>query len=302
MKAIAPFLFVLLWSSGFIGTKFGLMYVEAGDFLTIRTLLNLVVFAGLILICRQKTMGVKQIAHAMVAGLLIHGTYLIGLNMALKLGMPAGLTAIIVGIQPLLTAFLAVLLLKESLTKIQWGALTFGLVGLCLVVADSFSIEGVGALAIVFTLIGLLGITLGTLYQKRFCQNQPMLTSVFWQYFACIFVFSAFSLYQDAGEIAWQFELIASLAWLVIAVSVGAILLLMYMISQGDAAKVSAYFYLVPPVTALMAWGLFDEQLSEMMILGMLISTASVFVMMRKPSLPVVSNDKLDKKQLSAVS
>ena len=114
--------------------------------------------------------------------------------------MPAGLTAIIVGIQPLLTAFLAVLLLKESLTKIQWGALAFGLVGLCLVVADSFTIEGVGALAIVFTLIGLLGITLGTLYQKRFCQNQPMLTSVFWQYFACIFVFS--SLWDGMGYIA----------------------------------------------------------------------------------------------------
>ncbi len=283
MKKAIPFLFVFLWSTGFIGTKYGLMFVGSGDFLTIRTLLNIIVFALLVIVLKQKHLSIRQIFHAMITGLLIHGAYLAGVNIALKSGLPAGLSAIIVGLQPLLTALLAMIVLKEKLKPIQWAALGLGLAGLMMVVSNSLSMSGISLSAIGFAVMALFGITIGTLYQKKHCQNQPMVTSVFWQYFACAFVFGAMSYYQDGGEIVWRFELIASLAWLVFGLSVAAILLLMYMIEQGDASKVTAYFYLVPPVTALEAWWIFDETLSIAMVVGMAICALSVFLVIRKP-------------------
>lgn len=282
MKKTIPFLFVFLWSTGFIGTKYGLLYASSGDFLSMRTLANIAIFACLIFIFKQKKLSLTHIFHAMITGLFIHGAYLGGVYSAIEAGLPAGMTAIIVGLQPILTAFIAMLVLKERFSIIQWWALLIGLLGLAMVVSGGLQITNISIQAIAFAILALLGITIGTIYQKRFCQNQPLLPNVFWQYFACIFVFSGLSYWQQSAPIQWHMEFVLSLAWLVVALSVVAILLLLYMIEQGDAAQVSAYFYLVPPVTALQAWFLFNESLSSLTLVGMMLCVLSVFIVIRQ--------------------
>jgi len=293
MKKFIPFLFVLLWSTGFIGTKYGLMYSSSGDFLALRTIANLIIFAVLVLMIKRNKLSGRQIFHAMITGLLIHGIYLGGVYSAIELELPAGLAAIIVGVQPLLTALIAVVILNERMTPLQWAALLLGLVGLMMVVSGSLQYQQISVQAILLAIFALFGITIGTIYQKRFCQNQPLLPSVFWQYFACLFVFIGISYWQQPSSIEWNVEFILSLTWLVLALSVAAILLLLYMIKQGDAAKVSSYFYLVPPMTAIEAWYLFDESLSLIMLLGMLLCAISVFIVVKKNN-KIANNENLN--------
>ncbi len=284
MNKVIPFLFIFLWSTGFIAIKYGLQYSSSGDFLMLRTLANLAVFSVLIFFISKRDFKQFNIVHAMVTGLFIHGAYLVGVFFAIDQGMPAGVTGIIVGFQPLLTAFIAMVVLNEKLSKLQWLALLLGLLGLTLVVSGSLKLTSVSLWGITLAVIALFGITIGTIYQKRFCQNQPLLPSVFWQYVPCLFLFSFISLAQQAPAIEWHLNFFLSLAWLVVALSVVAILLLMYLLEHGGAAKVSSYFYLVPPLTALEAWYLFDEALTTNTIIGMLLCAVSVFMVMRKPS------------------
>ena len=214
----------------------------------------------------------------MITGIFIHGAYLGGVFAAIELGIPAGLTAIIVGLQPLATAMIAIYLCNETIEKSQWLALCLGLLGLILVVSTSLDISGVSNYALGFAFIALIGITLGTLYQKRFCQNQAMLPSVLWQYVASLLLFFPIAYVQDTTPIQWQLPFVLTLLWLIFVLSVAAILLLMYMVKHGNAAKVTSYFYLVPPVTAIEAWLLFDETLSTSSMIGMLLCAFSVFV------------------------
>jgi len=281
LKSIIPLLFVLLWSTGFIGTKYGLDYASSSDFLTLRTLGNIIVFAIFLLFVKKKSLNNIEIFHAMITGLLIHGAYLGGVFAAIEFGIPAGLTAIIVGLQPLFTAMVAIFLFKESIKKSQWLALNFGLLGLVLVVSASLELSGVSILALGFAFIALLGITFGTLYQKRFCQKQPMLPSVLWQYIASLLLFAPISIFQNTAPIQWELPFILSLVWLIFGLSVAAILLLMYMVKHGDATKVTAYFYLVPPMTAIEAFVLFDETLSLTSMFGMVLCALSVFVIIK---------------------
>lgn len=282
LKKLIPFFFVLLWSTGFIGTKYGLPYASVGDFLTLRTLANIIIFFGLLIVFSPAKLTKNQIFHAMVTGILIHGAYLGGVYSAIKLGMPAGLAAIIVGLQPLFTTLLAIALFKSYVSKLQWIALLIGMVGLVMVVATSLNMSGFSLETLLFAFIALIGITVGTLYQKRFCQDQALLPSVYWQYIASLLVFLPITYFGSNEPIQWSFEFIFSLAWLVFALSVVAILLLMYMVKQGDAAKVTAYFYLVPPATAVEAWLLFDEQLAFMTIMGMMLCAFSVYIVTKK--------------------
>jgi drug/metabolite transporter (DMT)-like permease len=288
LKKLIPFLFILLWSTGFIGAKYGLPYASTGDFLSIRTVANIAVFVLLIVILKQPKLTVTQIGHAMVTGLLIHGAYLGGVFGAIEYGIPAGLTAIIVGLQPLFTAMLAVFIFKEKVNRWQWLALVLGMSGLMLVVSASLAFTHVSINALLLAFIALMGITFGTLYQKRFCQKQPLLPSVCWQYIASLVIFLPIVFVSDTQPITWNIEFILCLAWLVLALSVTAILLLMYMVEQGDSSKVTAYFYLVPPATALEAWLLFDEQLAVSSVLGMILCAISVYVV-NKPKQNLVS-------------
>ncbi|GLX79829.1 multidrug transporter [Thalassotalea insulae] len=300
LKQSIPFIFVLLWSTGFIGTKLGLPYASAGDFLILRTLANIAIFAILLLILKQSRLNKSQIFHAMVTGLLIHGAYLGGVYSAIAYGVPAGLAAIIVGLQPLLTSVLAIVVFNTQLARIQWLALFIGLVGLVLVVASGLQLADASFWALAFAFIALFGITLGTLYQKRFCQQQAMLPSVCWQYIASLLVFAPMALFDGGRQVQWSGEFIFSLIWLVLVLSVAAILLLMYMVKQGDTAKVSAYFYLVPPATTIEAWLLFNEQLSLTSFFGMILCALSVYFVIHPKFAKAVLDTRDEVSQSSA--
>ncbi len=274
-----PFLFVGLWSTGFIGARWGLPYIEPFNFLFIRMLLTLVAFLGLILWFKARWPTLKQSGHQMVTGSLIHAGYLGGVFAAIKLELPAGVAAIIVGLQPLLTAFLSKYFLGQSLSQRGWIGLWLGLVGVVVVLGSGvfehqFEVHP-GALAA--ALVALFSITIGTLYQKRFGGGVNLLTASFVQYVATAIWMGLLTFSFETREIIWDPHLMGALAWLVFGLSVSAILLLLFMIREGESAKVASYFYLVPMATTVEAWMLFDEQLSMLALAGIAVTVMGVY-------------------------
>ncbi len=288
-----PALFVLLWSTGFIGAKFGLPYAEPFTFLSIRFALTLAVLLPLAWLFKAPWPRSPSLyGHVAVTGLLVHATYLGGVFYAIALGLPAGLASLLVGLQPLLTAALALPLLGERLAARQWLGLVLGLVGITLVLGGKlapaaghlFDGFGAGALACVFA--SLVAISAGTLYQKRFCTGVPLLAGSVIQYLAAGAALGAGALLLESREVTWTITFAATLAWLVLGLSVAAILLLMALIRRGAASKVASLFYLVPPLTALEAWWLFDETLGPVALAGMAISLTGVVLVSRGQAPP----------------
>lgn len=286
--AAMPGIFVLLWSTGFIGAKFGLPYAEPFTFLFIRFVLTLLLFIPLIWLMRIAWPSSLTLwAHIGVSGLLVHGIYLGGVFYGIYLGMPAGLAALLVGLQPLLTAACAGPLLGEHLTSRQWLGLVLGLVGISLVLGSKlefgnslFTGFGLGALLSVTT--ALLGISLGTLYQKRYCTSMPLLSGAAIQYLAASVLLGVGALLFETRQVDWSLTFALTLGWLVVILSVTAILLLMVLIKKGEASRVASLFYLVPPVTALQAWWLFDERLPLLGLIGMVVAISGVVMVVRK--------------------
>lgn len=283
MIRFVPLAFVLLWSTGFIGARYGLPYIEPFYLLLIRTLLTLGVFGGLILIFRARWPAPRQALHQMVTGALVHGCYLGGVFAAIKWQLPAGVTSILVGLQPVLTAVLAWGLMGQTLQGRQWLGLGLGLLGVMLVLGtglqpDQFELRLEAVLA---ALVALAGISIGTLYQKRFGAGTDLLTGSFYQYLSMALMMTVLTLVFEQHRVEWHPELIGALLWLVFGLSVSAILLLMLMIREGEVARIASYFYLVPPVTALEAWLLFDEQLSVLALGGMVLAVIGVYLVLR---------------------
>lgn len=279
-----PLLFVLLWSTGFIGAKYGLPYAEPYTLLFLRFVLTLALLVALIAHFKPAPpANWRQRLHLMVSGSLIHGAYLGGVFTAIKAGMPAGLCALIVGLQPLLTTISAPLLLGEGVTRMQWLGVVLGLFGLILIFATgSNHAAPFNQHAAWAAVIALLGITAGTLYQKKFCAHNEILSSAFFQYLSTVVIFGLGTYLLESHEIQFTHQLIFAIFWLAIVLSIGAILLLNYLIKHGEIHKVSSLFYLVPAVTALEAAWLFDEKLGIEKIAGMAIVTFSVFIVVRR--------------------
>lgn len=285
--AAMPVLFVLLWSTGFIGARFGLPYAEPFTFLLVRFLLTLVVLVPLVFLLGSKwPRGADSWGKLAVSGLLVHGAYLGGVFYAIELGMPAGLASLLVGLQPLLTTAIAGPMLGERAGPMQWLGLVLGLVGVGMVLTGTldpgeslFAGFGLGALA--WILLALLGITLGTLYQKRYCAGQPLLGGAVAQYLGAGVVLGLGALLFETRQIEWSLSFIMALVWLAMGLSIGAILLLMALIERGEASRVASLFYLVPPATALEAWWLFDERLPLLSVIGMAVTIAGVVLAVR---------------------
>lgn len=277
--ALVPALFVLLWSTGFIGAKLGLPHAEPFTFLAVR-----MVIAGALLLAFALVSGAPWPANAAaagriaIAGLLVHAVYLGGVFYAIAHGLPAGIAALIVGIQPLLTAALAARLLGERVTRAQWFGLALGLAGVAMVVGGrgGAGVGQVSAGGIVAILAALFGITLGTLYQKRHCAGMDLRSGGVIQYGATALALGALAFGCETRHIEWAGEFVFALAWLVLVLSVGAVGLLYTLIRRGEAARVASLFYLTPPVTAVMAWGLFDERLGALSLAGMVVVMAGV--------------------------
>ncbi|HAS6246360.1 TPA: EamA family transporter [Vibrio vulnificus] len=284
-----PFLFVLLWASGFVGARLGLQYAEPATLLAIRMLANIALFLLLIVLLRRRVPTGAAFWHSCVVGLGIHGFYLGGTYWAISLGMPAGLSSLLVGIQPILTALILVVTVQERFRFSQWLGLALGLLGISLVLSGKmdWQTEAHKTLAITLCLIALVGITLGTLYQKRFCHGVDMVGGAMVQYLAATCLFLPFAWQFETMQVQWTTTFILTLVWLVVVLSCAAILLLLYMVKNGAASSVASVFYLVPPVTALQAWLMFGESFDAKAMVGFLLAAVAVYLVVRKPKLAV---------------
>lgn len=281
LAAVAPWLFVLLWSTGFIGARFGLPFIEPFTFLCIRFAIAATLLALIALALRSPwPRRPAQFGHIAVAGLLLHAGYLGGVFFAVDRGMTAGLSALIVSLQPVLTAVIAQRALGERVVGRQWAGLALGLVGVALVVGEKLVAPGAAPVVTAATLsaclVALVSTTLGTLYQKRFGGDMPLLSGTALQYVAAGAALLPLALLFETGEIVWAPQLAFALAWLVLALSLGAILLLMLLLRLNSTARVASLFYLVPPATAVEAYLFFGERLGALAILGLVVASAGV--------------------------
>lgn len=277
----APLLFVLLWSTGFLGAKFGLPHAAPLAFLLIRYLLVIALMTSLALVLHAPwPRDGRQWLHIGVSGLLVHALYLGGVFVAIGAGLPASIASLIVGMQPLLTATFAGWLLGEAVLPRQWLGLLLGFVGVMFVVWNKLG-AGFGLDALWPAVAALIGITAGTLYQKRFCPHFDWRTGSVAQFLPTAIVTGAIVFTQDSFRIDWTGEFVFALGWLVLVLSVGAISLLNWLIRHGSAVNVASLFYLTPPTTALLAWQLFGETLSGMALAGMALAVWGVYLSRR---------------------
>lgn len=279
-----PAIFVLLWSTGFIGARLGLPHAEPATFLMIRFACVAAILGLFSLIIRARwPRGWKTYLHLTVTGVLLHGLYLGGVFASINLGVEAGTSALIVGVQPVLTAILAGPLLGERLRGGQWLGLTLGISGVVLVVWDKLA-AGIGTpFGVVLSVIALFGITLGTLYQKRFCADMDLRTGNTVQFVAATAFLALFAFTLETREVAWTGEFLFALGWLIFVLSLGAMTLMFLLIRRGAASTFASLFFLVPVSTALIAWPLFGETFSLIAIGGMVLTAIGVWLVNRQP-------------------
>lgn len=274
----APLAFVFFWSTGFIAAKYGMPYAEPLTFLWVRMASVVAILAVIALISRPRWPNWTEAGHSIVVGLLVHGLYLGGVFVAIAQGVPAGISALLPGLQPVLMATLASRWLGERVTAWQWAGLALGILGVFLVLNDR-TIFGAGTpLGWIASAVSLLGITIGTLYQKRFGGKIDWRSGNLIQYAAATILFLTAALAFEAGGIRWSVEFILAMAWLVIVLSVFTVALMYWLIRRAAAANVASLFYLVPATTALMAWLLFGERLNMLAIIGMALCAGAVLI------------------------
>ncbi len=283
--AAMPLVFVVIWSTGFIVAKYGLPDAPPLTFLLLRFAGVLMVLLPLVLLMRAPW-PLGRLRHVAVAGVLIQAGYLAGVWCAIKLGMPAGLSALIVGLQPILTAFAAPMV-GESVQRRQWLGLLLGLFGVALVVANKISLTGLSAASIGLCVLALLSITLGTLYQKKYCAHFDLRTGTIIQFAASIAVLLPFAIWFEhfspaLEAVQWTPRFIGALLWSILALSIGAIFLLYALIRKNAATQVASLLYLTPPTTALMAWLMFGEAFSLIGMAGMALAVTGVAFVVRK--------------------
>jgi drug/metabolite transporter (DMT)-like permease len=277
-SAYIPHLFVLLWSSGFIGSKLGVPYAEPFTFLTLRYVIVLLILVPIALLTRAPwPRGRTQIMHVAIAGLLIHAVYLSGCVWSLRLGLPSGLLSLTVSMQPLFTAAFAGMVLHERVLPRQWGGLALGFLGTAMVVAHKTG-SGLTFAMMVPAIASLIGITVGTLWQKRYCPAFDLRTSAVVQYAASLLVTAVLALSTETMEVQWSGQFVFALLWVALVLSIGAISLLNHLIRSGTAVNVTRLFYTVPAVTALMAWAIFGETLTGLSLLGMGVAVLGVWL------------------------
>ena len=273
-----PLLFVLLWSTGFIGARLGLPHIEPLTFLFIRYLAVITCMVALAVAMRAPWPPNRNAwFHIGVSGLLVHGVYLGGVFIAIHEGLPAGVASLVVSVQPLLTAVGAGVLMGAVVLKRQWVGLGLGLAGVSLVVAGKLGTD-FAAHALLPATAALLAITAGTLYQKRFCPTLDWRTGSVAQFIPTALLTGAAAWLTETGRIDWTGELFFALGWLVLVLSIGAVSLLNWLIRYSNAVNVASLFYLVPPCTAVVAWLLFGETFSAVALLGMAVTVAGVYL------------------------
>lgn len=284
VSRIAPGLFVVLWATGFVGARYAMPWAEPFTFLTLRFSVAFLLFVALAFALGSTWPGVRGAMASMVAGVLLQATYLGGVFWAIHRGMPAGLSALIAGLQPVITAILAGAFLGDRILARHWVGIAIGFVGVVIVVLPGIGVRGggVNAATLCACVIAVTGISLGTIWQKRH-GGSDLITGTTWQYLGGAVPMLAGALLFEDRHIVVNGELVFALAWLVLVLSIGAILLLMLMIREGEVAKVASLFYLIPAVTAIMTWALFDERLTMLQVGGMAITGLGVALATAQP-------------------
>jgi drug/metabolite transporter (DMT)-like permease len=282
-----PWVFVLIWSTGFVVARYGMPHAPPLTFLAIRYALSVLCFGAWIAYARVPfPREPRPWMHLAVTGVLMHAGYLGGVWAAVKAGIGAGTVALIVGLQPLLTAVWLSLTADDEtpaghgITVVQWSGLLLGLVGLALVVWRKLGVGEVDAFNFALALFALVSITAGTLYQKRFVARTDLRTASTIQLVAALVVTAPLALLEPAA-LHWHPELIGAMAWSVLVLTLGGSSLLYLLIQRGAVTQVASLLYLVPPCTALMAWLLFDESFTLLMLGGMLLTVAGVALVVR---------------------
>jgi drug/metabolite transporter (DMT)-like permease len=291
----APIIFVLLWSTGFTGIRYGIPYAPPFTFIAVRMAFASILLALIALaITKRFARDLPTIGKSALVGLTIHGAYLGGCFYGVKQGMPAGITALICSLQPVLVSIFSSLFFGEKLSSRKWLGLGLGLAGLVMVIAPKLESSGDQALptaGVIAVFIALLGGTSGTLLQKKFGAGVEVLSGTSWQYVATGILMAVLALtFEDGQSITWNGSFIFSLIWLIVALSIGAILILYYLLARSSAASVSSLYYLVPAVTAVEAYFLFGEKVGLVTAIGTLVTIAGVALVVRQGRAKEVTN------------
>jgi drug/metabolite transporter (DMT)-like permease len=277
--AVAPGVFVFLWSTGFIGAKYGLPYAEPLTFLLLRFALVLAILLPLALLVRAPWPDSPgQALHYAAGGVLVHAGYLGGVFGAIHQGLPAGIAAMIAGLQPVLTAIAAGPLLGERINARQWSGFGLGLAGCWMVILDKVSLQSANWAGLALAFLALFSLTAGTLYQKRFCAQMDIRSGGVIQFTAAGLVLLPFALATETMQVHWSPQFLLALCWMVFVMSFGAITLLYALIRHGEAARVSSLLYLVPASTAAIAFLVFDERLGALALAGFAVAAAGVWL------------------------
>jgi drug/metabolite transporter (DMT)-like permease len=281
LERFAPALFVLLWSTGFVGAKYGLPYADPFIFLSVRILIAAILLFALARILKMPVgIGRQAVARSGLIGFFLHACYLGGVFYSIAQGLPAGVAAVVTSLQPVLVSVFAVKVLGEQLRKTQIVGLLTGLIGVVLVLGPSIDAQ-IPTPAIIAILIALMGSTTATLLQKKLGADIPLISGTAYQYLFSGCVLGLIALATQETSITWNLRFTLAFVWLILILSVGAILLLLWLLNTGSAAKVSSLFYLVPPATAIEAFFLFGEKVNTQGFLGIGITALGVWLVMR---------------------
>jgi drug/metabolite transporter (DMT)-like permease len=281
LERFAPALFVLLWSTGFVGAKYGLPYADPFIFLSVRILIAAILLFALARLLKMPVgIGRQAVARSGLIGFFLHACYLGGVFYSIAQGLPAGVAAVVTSLQPVLVSVFAVKVLGEQLRRTQIAGLLTGLVGVILVLGPSIDAQ-IPKPAIIAILIALMGSTTATLLQKKLGADIPLISGTAYQYLFSGCVLGLIALATQETSITWNLRFTLAFVWLILILSVGAILLLLWLLNTGSAAKVSSLFYLVPPATAIEAFFLFGEKVNTQGFLGIGITALGVWLVMR---------------------
>jgi drug/metabolite transporter (DMT)-like permease len=274
--AAAPVVFVVLWSTGFIGARYGLPYIEPLTFLGVRMTSVVAIMLVIAFVSGARWPNARDTGHSLAVGAMVHFFYLGGVFVAISQGVPAGISALLPGLQPILTSTIAGRFLGERVTAQQWAGLALGLLGVMLVLHDRSIVVAGTPLGWASSVVSLIGITLGTLYQERFCGGIDWRTGNTVQYAGAGVLFWLFAFVFETRVIHWTGELVFAIAWLVLVLSIAGVALMYWLIRRSAATGFASLFYLVPAVTALMAYFLFGEKLDHVSVVGMVVCAVGV--------------------------
>ncbi|MCY0150438.1 DMT family transporter [Hoeflea sp. G2-23] len=288
---IAPALFVVLWSTGWIVAKYASPYADPLTFLSLRFTLAAILFAVITLVSRATWPSTRSgWAHAVFSGVLLHGIYLAGIWWAIDQGVPSSVSGLIAALQPLMTALAAPYIVGERLTGPQKLGVFLGFVGLAvailprLLTLDAATLQ-IALVPLLVNVIGMISVTAGTLYQKRHLQEGDLRAIATLQYVGGFLVVMPLALLYEPMQIDWTLEFVLAMGWSVFGLSLVSIMLLLYLIRRGQVSRAASLTYLVPPAVAVESWFLFSEKLTLPMIAGTLIVVIGVWLTNRKTRL-----------------